>query len=309
MATETSGLTADQIDRYLQYIDIPQRFRTDQKPALDTEFLTALHVHHIAAFPYENLSLHYTKTVDISLDVQDLYRKFLRNGRGGYCMESSVLFYHTLRALGFRAYLTGARIRFRKDGVPQGPYSGWCHLVCIITLPDGSRYSCDVCFGGDGPTRPLPLISGQVTSNLGSQQVRLVHECIPDYLTEPQRLWVYQYRNCIDRPWNSFYAFGENEWLPRDFEPINHWVSTHSGSFQTYTMLVVRFLRRQGSSEIYGKVMLVNGDVKQNLGGKTSLLASCETEEERVKALKEHFDITLTEGEREGIEGRITALP
>ncbi|OKL60870.1 hypothetical protein UA08_03361 [Talaromyces atroroseus] len=307
MATTPHGLTTVQLDRYLEYIGLPQQFRRPEKPELNAEFLTALHIHHIAAFPYENLSLHYTKSVDISLDVQHLYQKFLRNGRGGYCMETSVLFNHILRGLGFRAYLTGARIRPRKDGIPQGPYSGWCHVVNIIVLPDGSRYSCDVGFGGDGPTKPLPLISGNTIVNLGLQEVRFQYKVIPGYLTEPQKLWVYQYRNGATKPWSSFYAFGEDEWLPRDFEAINYWTSTYPGNHQTYTMLIVRFLKRPDSG-IYGKVMLVNGDVKQNLGGKTSLLLTCKTEDERIEVLKSTFNITLTDEEREGIKGRVAEL-
>jgi arylamine N-acetyltransferase len=118
-------LTVDQLDRYLEYIDIPQQFRRAQNPHLDITFLTVLHVHHIAAFPYENLALHYTKSVDVKLDAQSLFRKFLRDGRGGYCMENSIFFNHVLRGLGFRAYLAGARIRLRKDGIPQGPFTGW----------------------------------------------------------------------------------------------------------------------------------------------------------------------------------------
>jgi arylamine N-acetyltransferase len=180
------------------------------------------------------------------------------------------------------------------------------HVVNIVTLSDGSRYSTDVGFGGDGPIKPLPLVDGHITPNLGSQEVRLSHEVIPDFLTEPQKLWVYQYRNGTDRPWNSFYTFSETEWLPADFDVVNTWASTNPGSFQTTTMLIVRFLRRE--SQIHGKAMLVNGDVKQNLGGKTSLLMSCQTEEERVEALRSVFGITLTDEQREGIKGRATEL-
>lgn len=182
------------------------------------------------------------------------------------------------------------------------------HLVNIITFPDGSRYSCDVGFGGDGPTKPLPLISEHSIPNLGSQEIRLLHDTLPGHLTEPEKVWIYQYRNGTDKPWNSFYAFAENEWNLSEFDVVNYWASTHPDSFQTYTVLIVRFLRTPGTDKIYGKVMLVNGDVKQNLGGKTSVVLSCKTEEERIKALKEMFNITLTDEEREGIKGRGSEL-
>lgn len=76
-------------------------------------------------------------------------------------------------------------------------------------------------------------------------------------------------------------------------------------------MLVIKFLRRSGDGdgdggggEIYGKVMMVDGVVKRNLGGKTEVVRVCESEEERVGALGEYFGITLTEDEKEGIRGR-----
>jgi arylamine N-acetyltransferase len=120
MGTESS-LTADQANQYLEYIGLPpQNSRT-----LDLDFLSTLHTHHISAIPYENLVLHYSKDAKISLDVQSLFRKLTRNGRGGYCMEHSIFFNHVLRRLGFQAYMTGARIRYRVDGIPQGNFSGW----------------------------------------------------------------------------------------------------------------------------------------------------------------------------------------
>jgi arylamine N-acetyltransferase len=120
-----SAYTVSQIDRYLEYIQIPTRYHRASKPILDADFLEALHVHQLSAIPYENLVLHYSKDHSVSLDPTVLYEKVLKNGRGGYCLENSIFFNHVLRALGFTVYLAGARIRFRVDGVPRGDYSGW----------------------------------------------------------------------------------------------------------------------------------------------------------------------------------------
>lgn len=54
--------------------------------------------------------------------------------------------------------------------------------------------------------------------------------------------------------------------------------------------------------------MLVNGEVKRNNGGKTELVMDCQNEEERIEALKEYFNITLTEEEIQGIKGRNVEL-
>ena len=72
-------------------------------------------------------------------------------------------------------------------------------------------------------------------------------------------------------------------------------------AFRRGRFLVVQFLRE--GENIVGKVMMGNGDVKRNDGGKTSLVRRRETEDDRLDALKEYFGITLTEEEREGVKG------
>ena len=52
----------------------------------------------------------------------------------------------------------------------------------------------------------------------------------------------------------------------------------------------------------------LSGRLWQGLDGKTQLVRECTTEVERVHALKEMFDITLTEEEVQGIKGTITEL-
>ena len=79
------------------------------------------------SFGSRNLTLHYSAEHRPSLDPQDLFQKIVANGRGrgGYCMEVSLLFMHMLRGLGFHTYTPGARVRNRIDGVPQGDFNGW----------------------------------------------------------------------------------------------------------------------------------------------------------------------------------------
>jgi hypothetical protein len=91
-----------------------------------------------------------------------------------------------------------------------------------------------------------------------------------------------------------------------DFEVMHHFASTSPASFQTTTVLVIKFLRRR--EDTYGKLMLVNGELKGNTGEKTESVKKCETEGERVEAMRECFGIELTEEEREGIRGMVTEL-
>jgi arylamine N-acetyltransferase len=249
----------------------------------------------------------------------------------------SIFFTYILRALGFDAYPTGVRIRLREGGIPKGDYIGLfvlqssqisssyakeehstnieerVHIVNIVTLSTGEKYILDEGFGGDGPTLPMLLTEDNITTNLGTQQVRYMHEPIPQLSSRPsghQKFWIYQYRNRVEQEWNSFYAFTEMEFLFQDFEVMSWFTSTNGNvSFQTTTVLIVKFVRDdEEESRIVGKIMLINGVVKKNMGGKTEVLKSCETEEERIQALEKEFGIVLSDEEKSGIRGFVTEL-
>ena len=182
-------------------------------------------------------------------------------------------------------------------------------MVNIVTLDDGAKYMVDVAFGGDGATKPIPLVDGQITPNIGTQELRLVYDRIPQQTSQSQRWWIYQYRNSVEKEWNSFYCFSEIEFLHQDFEVMSYFASTSKRSPMTSTVLVVKFLREEGEEgRVYGKVMLVDGEVKINTDGKTRVVKVCKTEDERDGALKQYFGITLQEEEREGIKGMSTEL-
>lgn len=303
----------DQLAIYFDHVKLPERYRRDDVPR-DLSFLTALHRHQIAAVPYENLSLHYSQTKTIVLEPQSLFNKIVTRGcnRGGYCMEGSFLFLNVLRSLGFHAYPTVVRIRTREDGVPAGPYIAFTHLVLIVELAAANgateKYVCDAAFGGDGPTVPLPLREEVVTRNLGSQEVRLAREHIPGSLG---KFWIYQYRNAASKPWNSFYSFNDSECLESDFASVNYYTS-QAPTFQKTTVIIVKFLlgpdEDTGEYKVTGKVMLANGVVKRNMGGKTEVVQVCSTELERVEAIKTWFGIELSEEEVSGIKNTITEL-
>lgn len=127
LSKRASAYTASQIAEYEQYINLPHQYRSASKPNLDLNYLTALHIHQIANVPYENLVLHYSVNHEVILDPQVLFKKIVgdKRGRGGYCMENSIFFNHVLRALGWKVYTSGVKIRPRVGGVPGGDFTGW----------------------------------------------------------------------------------------------------------------------------------------------------------------------------------------
>ncbi|CAN8104163.1 unnamed protein product [Discula destructiva] len=333
-----SAFSQPQLQHYLQHIGFPLPLSHPR----DAFFLRTLHRCQITSIPYENLSLHYNPAHNNSIDPQHLYAKIIPDfaapdspsrGRGGFCFETCVFFLHILRALGFTAYSSSARIRIRDHvtRVPSGPFVGPRHVVNIVLLEDGSRWSCDVGFGGDGPTSPLELSAdpGQepaVVPNLGAQDVRMRRGVFPDTVDEDaNRVWFYEYRNGKDSSWNTYYAFGESEASAWDLECSNFWVTSHPESFQRKQNLVVKFIQGQtpdtdsngehvcenGSPRdvtVIGKVMLADDIIKSNMGGKTEVVKQCRTEKERIEALWEYFGVKLTDKEQQGIKGFGTEL-
>lgn len=335
----SSAYTSSQIITYLRHISFPLPLSFDR----NAETLTLLHRLQITTIPYENLSLHYNRQHNNDIDPQALYDKLVSpRGRGGYCFETATFWQNILRGLGFTAYHSQASIRLRDGPVPRGGFVGPRHVVTIVELADGSRWVTDVGFGGDGMTAPLPLIDtpegGQypVHRNLGTQEVRVTRGSLPGTFArggEGNQVWFYEYRNGPGEQWSQYYAFGDHEATSWDLECANYWVSSHPESFQRKQIIVVKFLQAAsegarassggtetaiaGDSEakqripvidIAGKIMLADGIVKRNMGGKTETLETCRTEEERVRALKNFLGITLCDEEMEGITGFATAL-
>ena len=163
----------------------------------------------------------------------------------------------------------------------------------------------------------------KIHNNLGSQQVRLVHDRIDKQQRSEPRLWIYQYRNGPDKDWSSFYSFAELEFFQEDFAVQNWWACAHT--LHRWTVLVVRFLRENepvefaegrdgkaveegGDVGVAGKVMLVNDVVKVNLGGKTQVVCRLGSERERMAALKTYFNMSLLEEEVDAIRGWDMAL-
>lgn len=120
--------TPDQITRYLAHVSYPHP-AAHPPPTLSTlRHLTTL---HLAAVPFESLSLHYTPERNLTVSTEGLLRKIVEgNGveggrRGGYCMEVNTLFACVLRGLGFDVLSVGARISFATQRMEGEGYLGW----------------------------------------------------------------------------------------------------------------------------------------------------------------------------------------
>jgi N-hydroxyarylamine O-acetyltransferase len=121
-------------------------YRGPLSPTAET--LRRLHLAHLLAVPFENLSIHWGEP--IQLDDEALFEKVVTRRRGGFCYELNGLFAALLRALGFDVAMLSAGV-----GRGGGGFSpDYDHMALLITLED--RWLADVGFG-DSFREPLRL--------------------------------------------------------------------------------------------------------------------------------------------------------
>src|SRR5215212_8690737 len=102
--------------------DYLTRVRADRPGAPSADALRRLHAAHRETFLFENLSIQTGGGISVALE--DIERKFLDEGRGGYCFEHNTLFAAVLRDAGFDPVTLLGRVR-------RGPPERWArtHMV------------------------------------------------------------------------------------------------------------------------------------------------------------------------------------
>jgi arylamine N-acetyltransferase len=124
------GMNDSWVDAYLARIGVERPARPDAAVLRD------LHVRHLLAVPFENLSIHLGE--DIVLDPGALVTKIVHRRRGGFCYELNGAFAALLSELGFTVELLSARV-FGEDGLGL-PFD---HLALRV-----GPWLADVGFGG-----------------------------------------------------------------------------------------------------------------------------------------------------------------
>src|SRR5262245_61349680 len=126
---------------------------------VSTDTLRRLHVAHRETFLFENLSIQ--TGGGISVEPDDVARKFLDERRGGYCFEHNVLLAGILRDVGFPVVALLGRVR-------RGPPERWArtHMVLRVSIGD-ELWLADVGFGSIGIVDPIPLRHGHTSAQRG----------------------------------------------------------------------------------------------------------------------------------------------
>ena len=192
------------LDAYLARIDYAGERGASAKT------LRAVHRAHATHIPFENLDILLGKSV--LLDLGSLQTKLVRNRRGGYCFEQNALLAAALERLGFPITRLAARVRFGTNEVRPRT-----HMVLKVDA-DGKSWLCDVGFGGWGLLEPIELVDG-AESKQGAWSFHLRYE--NDH-------WILSCPQCpvgADQ-----YVFNLEPQLAVDYDPPNHFCSTHPQS-------------------------------------------------------------------------------
>jgi len=251
------------LDAYLARIDYAGKRDASAKT------LHAVHRAHATHIPFENLDILLGKAV--LLDLGRLQTKLVRNRRGGYCFEQNALLAAALERLGFPVTRLAARVRFGTNEVRPRT-----HMV-LKAEADGKSWLCDVGFGGWGLLEPIELIDG-AESKQGAWSFHLRYE--NDH-------WILSCPQCpigADQ-----YVFNLEPQLPVDYDPPNHFCSTHPQS--PFTQNVTAQLPTESVRYILRGTELTIADAN---GVRTEAIDSATL----LNLLRERFGLQLPNGTR-----------
>lgn len=206
-------------------IDIDAYFRRigyegSRSATLDT--LRALTFHHTLAIPFENLNP--IMRWPVSLDIDAIERKLVRDGRGGYCFEQNLLFGSVLESLGFRFKRLAGRTVW---GRPIDAEAAQLHNLILVDV-DGDDYAVDVGFGIATLTAPLRLELDieQPTPHEVCRIIRVGDE--------------YAVQVRIGDDWRALYRFDLQARSLRDFRVSNWFTSTNPNAMMVCDLMAAR---------------------------------------------------------------------
>lgn len=182
------------------------------------EALRQLHVAHLGAFPFHNLTIQ--RRGAVTVDVDSIARRFLEPGGGGYCFEQNTLFGAALRGLGFTVTTLLGRV-----GPPDRRSLN--HMLLRVDV-DGRPWLADVGFGGEGPLEPIPLEDG----------ARVTQDGIDFALRRDAHHWTLWMH--WDGNSEEHYEFSGAPYTAGDVEMANYFTSTHPDSIFRKTLTIQR---------------------------------------------------------------------
>lgn len=281
----------------------------------------------LLTFPFESLSLSYEPNGTMSSSLTHIFARLIQHRRGGgYCLQVNVLYREVLSFLGYRYVGVLGRV----FSPMSGEWTGFSHSATLVYLPshvDGraAYYLSDVGFGS-GPLRPMLLRDGGEELGRGSDRFRLLKRTQPKSTLEPddqeadpevaavaetQTAWILQ--NHKGREWENCYSFHPFECNLVDYHTANH-APSHPGSVPFAVMIIVvayrlapgfsdeksrQMVKQDGLIEdlhpfhpsLIEQRMIVDDKFIVKVGNEQTVFKIIESEEERVRLLKDEFGL------------------
>jgi N-hydroxyarylamine O-acetyltransferase len=228
--------------------------------------LRDIHIAHTLNVPFENLDVFYRRP--ILLDGASLYKKMVKERRGGYCFEMNGIFSLVLQEMGFK--VTNLLAKVTIDGIH---YTTKTHQAILVET-GGNQWLADVGFGNDGIIAPLILEENTEQKQFAHTYRLITHSTLGYVLQKKQ-----------EDGYNPLYAFTLDECSPEDFLMSNHFTSTFPESF----FLTMRMCTMPTKD---GRITLTDSHFKVVVKNDVSDVPIA-NEHEFAAALKEYFGLDL----------------
>jgi N-hydroxyarylamine O-acetyltransferase len=242
----------------------------------DRAALDAIIWGHLRRIPFENLDIVIESEPrdprPIRIDAASVFAKLVTRNRGGYCFEHNALLAGALRAIGFSPTPLAARVRMGPDPSPR------THMLLEVMLA-GEPYLVDVGFGGQCPTRAVPVMPGEHPTAHALLRIE----------PEPHGFFLLS-QQLPDATWQALYAFTREPHVPVDFEVANHYTSTHPGSF--FTVAPVAAITTDTGRLAYSRGVLTHR------AGTTVETTDITSAEQLLAVLAERFGLVFPTGTR-----------
>lgn len=230
---------------------------------------------HLASIPFESFDVLLGRP--IRLDPEGLQAKIVAARRGGYCFEHASLMHAALQAIGFAPVRRSSRVILFE---PRHE-SGRQHMFLTVET-EGATYVVDPGFGPFASPLPVPLDGTPVPAGAPTH-----------HLAREGRDWIlYAPREGTVVPG---WASSMEEENPVDIEMMNHYISTHPGSFFAHNILASAPLR-------HGRVNIMNQGVHILEDGKAETAELADRKALRA-LVAEHFGFDLPEIETMRVDG------
>ena len=97
--------------------------------------------------------------------------------------------------------------------------------------------------------------------------------------------------------------------MPADYEVMNLGTSQSRTSWFTQAVVCVKWVLSDDGEEVLGDWTLFGDKLKKKIRGQVETVAEFANERERFEALDRYLGVRLSEEERNGIRGMVSALP